>query len=133
LRFTRGRGKPPKVGGKVQRGKVEVRISLDLLQPLPYLQRLGGTQIFNKYPVQGQFQVKFFYYIYSLWGEATGISQEFRMYISRDEVLCIKASEFLIFYEFHVPWSAWSQGSTLDAWYRGNFRKYSFSHLGAGI
>jgi hypothetical protein len=55
------------------------------------------------------------------------------MYISRDEALCIPASEFLFVYEFHISWSAWSQGSMLYVWYRGNFRKYSFSHPGAGI
>jgi hypothetical protein len=55
------------------------------------------------------------------------------MYMNRDEVLCIQANEFLIVYEFHVCCSAWSQGSTLYAWYRGNFRKYSFSHPGARI
>jgi hypothetical protein len=55
------------------------------------------------------------------------------MYISRDEALCIPASEFLISYEFHILWSAWSEGSMLYSWYRGNFQKYSFSHPGAGI
>jgi hypothetical protein len=71
--------------------------------------------------------------MYSLWRKVTGISQEFRMYISRDEALCIPASEFLNFYEFHVPWSAWSEGSTLYARYSGNFQKDSFFHPVAGI
>jgi hypothetical protein len=70
---------------------------------------------------------------YSLWRKVTGISQEFRMYISRDEALCIPASEFPNFYEFHVPWSAWSEDSTLYAWYSGNFQKDSFFHPVARI
>jgi hypothetical protein len=70
---------------------------------------------------------------YSQWRKVTGISQEFRMYISRDKAMYIPGSELLIFYEFHIPWSAWSEGSMLYTWYRGNFQKYSFSHPGAGI
>jgi hypothetical protein len=56
-------------------------------------------------PVQGVFCLitRLSGWISSLWRKVTGIPQEFRMYISRDEALCIPAGEFLNFYEFTFP------------------------------